>query len=333
MEWLLAALKIVGLVGAFIGLADRAKGTKDHSLLRRSAPFLFLAVAIGAELFDARAKSKESETQEVRFEQTARPIKKVTIDVDETLPYAAISAVAPAYGKRIMHYRDADIVKDDKDIGAMVLNADDRDFPRKDVEGEEAVWQALNAFYEINLAFYRGTKETTLESIDAQKVEADFTTPLYGNPRRGKAVGVKGILTDAPVTGQPPPGREWAFTRTGIRISDNAAPLDLNDLAPIRHLHSIVDLKNAKFVLELCPRTGGDEIQLQDLHDEQAAEAVKLLQQVTVNVYMDGVGGFEIPYQRWQRMPSVPTCIRLYYSFPATEKDLNKLFGLQSEPS
>jgi hypothetical protein len=289
-------------------------------------------VAIGAELFDARVKLKESEIQTVRFDQTARPISKLTVDLEETLPYAAISAVAPEYGKRIIHYRDVDIVKD-KAVGLLPLHPGDGDFPRKDVEGEAVIWRALNAFYEINLSYYRGSKDTSLESIDSQRVKADFTTPLYGNPRRGKLENVKGILTDDWTPGDPLLGREWAFTRKGIKVSDNAVPLDLNDLAPKRHLRSIVDFRNAKFVLELCPRTGGDEVQLQDLHDEQAAEVVKLIQQVTVNFYMDGVGGFEISHKQWQRMPSVPSCVRLYYSFPGSDRELNSLFGLQSDPS
>jgi hypothetical protein len=192
MEWFLGALKVIGLVGAYIGIADRPKETRP-SRTRLIVSVLLLLTAIAAEWGDARIRWKDGIIQALRFEQLAHPVNRIAVDVDVIAPYDAISKVAPAYVERLARIRNSDLVKIE---GIVPSGPSDAEFPKSDVVGESIVHEAAVAFYDINLSFYAGTKSATAANIDEGVVKSDFAIAIYSHAKQGKLAGIRGVISE-----------------------------------------------------------------------------------------------------------------------------------------
>jgi hypothetical protein len=88
MSYFLAVLKIVGLLGAFAGLSS---GEGTHTGKKSRWAFLFLMLAISAELVDSNMKIRDSREQAERFIRLSRPLGSIgttifyTISLDDPL--------------------------------------------------------------------------------------------------------------------------------------------------------------------------------------------------------------------------------------------------------
>jgi hypothetical protein len=81
-EYVLAGLKIVGLIGAFAGFSS---GEGPHPGRKSRWAFLFLAIAVGAELVDSNMKIQEAREQAERFIRLARPLGSIQTTIFYTI--------------------------------------------------------------------------------------------------------------------------------------------------------------------------------------------------------------------------------------------------------
>ena len=79
LEFGLLALKITGLLGAFLGLSREAEGAGKLTHRGRVVAVCFLLMAIGAELCDSMLKRLDSREQAVRFERLAHPLGTISV--------------------------------------------------------------------------------------------------------------------------------------------------------------------------------------------------------------------------------------------------------------
>jgi len=88
LDYVLVSLKIIGIIGAFIGLSAAESARKPEGAGESAKPkrrsiygFIFLFIAVGAEICDSSLKLREEEEQAEYFNRLAHPLGTIRGDI------------------------------------------------------------------------------------------------------------------------------------------------------------------------------------------------------------------------------------------------------------
>jgi hypothetical protein len=289
-EWVLLAAKVIGLIGAFVGLTAEAPAGQKHK--KRAWAFGFLAVAIGAELIDSQLKRQEAKEQAVRFERLAHPLGTIRVtplftlllDGDELKGYRARL-------KANEHYLDPD------------------------PNSEPAATALLGARTDLWIAIYRDPKAVAKDVEPALAFEIDLSgiSPT-GLPAGAGAAGIFRAIG---------PPRQYNY-HDG-RIDFQTAPISNSpdDRFTTWEIVSAVDLLGAKLEIRVCP-----SVLERGLADSELAHLERNIRLSTVYVAFPGRQEFSIspvdPSVRSVEATKEDHCSYLFYTFPSTAEAFKK---------
>jgi hypothetical protein len=292
LEYLLLILKVLGLIGAFVGLSGdppRAGGITR----RRIWAFSFLAIAIGAELVDAQLKRRDAKEDAFRFERLAHPLG--TIRVTPMFSLSLGGSELSEYQKRLVAAQE-------------VLPPDPK--------SEPAAAALLTAGADIWIALYRVPPPAR---IDEQEPDLSFSTDIGQRVPRTDTSAGESAASFMRIADQ----RNYNYHDGAIHAQLQAMANSPDDRFSNGAIISTVDLQGAELEIRFCPSVLG-----YSLSEATEAELAGHVQLEMLYVAFPGRQEFAIspdrPGVRTVAPSKKDTCSHLFYTFPSGLEDFKK---------
>jgi hypothetical protein len=233
LPFVLPALKIVGVIGAFFGFAEARKTESVKGRRLFLPPLAFLSIAVAAEVCDAVIKQRDAHEMAYRFERLIRPLGKVTISMRYLLPLDLPELTQ--YRDHLVRWQKAD---------------DDSPIP---IPEDRAATTLLGFFHQATIYFFRYPTSIVRREGRADIVgDPDMSIfPAEGRPPN--------VPADAP--GKPAMSRGALKQRTlSYRQEKNMVEIGFgqsvdspDDRYSNGEIVSLVDLVGAQIIVSICP--------------------------------------------------------------------------------
>jgi len=288
LEWVLLALKLAGVIGAFVGLSDKPAGRPR----RRRWAFAFLAMAIGAEFTDSLLKRQDSREQAARFERLAHPMGTVHV----TAAYSI-----SLYGDALDEYR------------GRLERGGSGWLP--DPLSERIATDLFSASVNVWVALYRDATPTS--APPEGEPDLSFEVEVDGILEKTPAA-----VTDPVVRlGRIAQERNYNYSNGVINAQVGSLANVPDDRYSNGRIVSTVDLLGAELVIRLCAAVYDHS--LSDAERDALAKKVKL---DSIYIEFPGRQEFKITPDSGSARTAGPMsdCSYLLYKFPKKESDFKK---------